>query len=320
MRNLFATLVLLAVLLMSCVGHQTDAYGTSGNDTDTVVTIVTMADTMLTQTDEAFEGYTPQQIDSLIFRLEHHYTINFNFLVKADSLMLIPRDGDLVQDTCHVYDGELVAVAAMNWQSDTLWIKVAHDQMTMGWIPEQELLRGVTPDDPISEVLDALTGSRSIWMSALVAIGVVLLVVRQGRSRVLSAVKNGGMPMVYPRLFLGLVALMASLYVSVQNFVPEFWQEYYFHPTLNPLILPSVMAMLMTVVWLVLITAIAVVDEVYHHLYFADGIAFLLELLGIGMVVYLVIGWTTLYYIGYLLLVAFIIFLVFYGRKAGVKS
>ena len=43
---------------------------------------------------------TPQQKDSLIFRLTHHYTDNFNFLVKADTLILLPREGDLIQDTC----------------------------------------------------------------------------------------------------------------------------------------------------------------------------------------------------------------------------
>ena len=98
------------------------------------------------------------------------------------------------------------------------------------------------------------------------------------------------------------IAIMASLYASVQNFVPEFWQEYYFHPTLNPLVLPPLMAMLVVVLWLVIITLIAVIDEVYHHFYFIPGIIHLTKIIGAGMLVYLVVSWTTLIYVGYLLL------------------
>lgn len=314
MKRLHIILYIL-LTLTSCVGHREDGVTSMESDSDSIVTIITLADTMLTRTDEALEGLTPVQVDSLIFRVEHHYTINSNFLVKRDSLMLIPRDGDLMQDTCFVYDGDLVAVAATNWQTDTLWVKVAHDQKTMGWISEQELLRGVTPADDISVLLDLLTGSRSVWMSLLVAIGVVLLVVRRERSIIISASRTGQMQSPYPHLFLALVALMAALYASIQNFVPEFWQEYYFHPTLNPLILPPIMALLMTIVWLVVLTTIAVIDEIYHHFYFADGVAFFLELMGIGMVVYLVIGWTTFYYVGYIILLAFLALLIWHGRK-----
>lgn len=315
MRHLHIIILYILLLLTSCVGRQTAGDDAFSSDTDSIVTIVTMADTMLTQTDEALEGLTPQQIDSLIFRLEHHYTINSNFLVKCDSVQLVPRDGDLVQDTCVVYDGELVAVAAMSWQSDTLWVKVAHDQQTMGWLTEQELLRSVTPDDDISVLLDALTGSRSIWMSLLVAVGVIGLVMRRGHSVILSASRSGQMRSVYPHLFLALVALMAVLYASIQNFVPEFWQEYYFHPTLNPLILPPVMALLMTVVWFVVITAIAVVDEIYHHFYFIDGALYFLELMGVGMVVYLVVGWSTLFYVGYPIFIVLLCLLYRHGRR-----
>lgn len=309
--------IILYILLATtaCVGHREDGSNVTERDSDSIVTIVTLADTMLTRTDEALEGLTPQQVDSLIFRVEHHYTINSNFIVKSDSLMLLPREGDLMQDTCFVYDGDLVAVAATSWQTDTLWVKVAHDQKTMGWIPEQELLRGVTPADDISVLLDVLTGSRSVWMSLLAAIGIVLLVVRRERSIIVSASSTRQMRSPYPHLFLALVALMAALYASIQNFVPEFWQEYYFHPTLNPLILPPVMALLMTIVWLVVLTTIAVIDEIYHNFYFSDGVAFFLELMGIGMVVYLIVGWTTLYYIGYIILIAFLALLIWHGRK-----
>ena len=76
---------------------------------------------------------SPQQVDSLVFRLTHHYGPNFNFEVKADSLVLVPREGDLIQDTCVVRSKDLLVVAqvkrivaADSTQEDTFLIKVAH--------------------------------------------------------------------------------------------------------------------------------------------------------------------------------------------------
>lgn len=256
---------------------------------------------------------TPIQADSIVFRLTHHYTENFNFVVK-DSLMLIPREGDMIKDTCMVYDDDRIVVASIKEipgdSVDTIWVKVARDQQTMGWVPERELLSHATPDDPISQILDALTGSRAVWMSVLVALGVVGFLSRKAWRKRLQVVKFTDMSSVYPPVLVILVAMLASLYASIQTMVPEFWQEYYFHPTLNPLSLPHVMACLVVLVWLTIIVFVAVVIEVYNHFYFLDGVTYLLELLGIMMVVYLAISWTTIWGIGYILLAAFIIFVI----------
>ncbi|MBQ9666271.1 MAG: zinc ribbon domain-containing protein [Bacteroidaceae bacterium] len=313
MKKLFY--ILISLLIISCVGGATTGAGdTTPKDSDSVPTIVTIVDTTTT-VDTTLLSLSPKQVDSLMFRLTHHYSENFNFLVKADSLTLIPREGDLITDTCHVYADDIIAVAeikALPGDSiDSIWVKVASNQFTMGWIPEQELLKGTTPDDPISEMLYALSSSRAIWMSALVALGVIAIFF--GRKKKLAMpliLRFEEMPSIYPPLFLLLVALMASLYASVQNFVPEFWQEYYFHPTLNPLVLPPVMATLVVLMWLVIITFIAVIDEVYHHFYFAQGVTYLAELIGVSMLVYLIVSWTTLIYIGYLLLIALAYFLL----------
>lgn len=262
---------------------------------------------------------TPQQKDSLVFRLTHHYTINYNFLVKADSMMLTPREGDIIQDTCYVKNGDLIAVAEIKTipgdSIDSIWVKVAHDQFTMGWIPEHKLLEGAIPNDEISELLHAMTNSRFFWMSALLLFGICAYVFHRGESRQLHLLKFNEMQSIYPFLFLLLVAVMASVYASVQNFVPEYWQEYYYHPVLTPCDLPLVMSLLVMLVWLVIVVFIAVLDEVYHHFYFIPGMAYILELLGLAMFVYLVISWTTLLYIGYLILPAFICFVVWGYKK-----
>ncbi|MBR1667499.1 MAG: hypothetical protein IJ693_04370 [Bacteroidaceae bacterium] len=316
--------IILAIVVASCVGGVTPpaSEGTPA-DSDSIVTIVNIVDTTTVE-DTTLLSLTPHQVDSLVFRLTHHYSENFNFLVKTDSLTLIPREGDLITDTCYVYDGDVIAVAAIKNvpgdSIDSIWVKVASSQFNMGWIPEQELLRGTTPDDTISEMLDALSSSRAIWMSALVAIGIIALFL--GRKKnvnkkefLLKELPHtfgyflSEMTSIYPPLFLALVAVMASLYASVQNFVPEFWQEYYFHPTLNPLVLPPLMAALVVAMWMVIITFLALIDEVYHHFYFLPGITYLAKITGIAMLVYLIISWTTLFYAGYLLLAVLIAYL-----------
>lgn len=309
MRKFFY--IILTTLIVSCVGGTVSqpSEGTPA-DSDSVLTIVNIVDTASTE-DTTLMNITPQQVDSLMFRLTHHYSENFNFLVKADSLQLIPREGDLLLDTCHVYKNDIIAVAAIKTvpgdSIDSIWVKVASNQTTMGWIPESELLKGATPDDLISELLDALSSSRVIWMSALIVIGLIAFII--GRKKTVKGKELlhlldflDEMQSPYPALFLLFVAIMASLYASVQNFVPEFWQEYYFHPTLNPLVLPPIMATLVVVLWLVIITLIAVIDEVYHHFYFMPGIIHLTKIVGAAMMVYIVVSWTTLIYVGYILL------------------
>jgi hypothetical protein len=303
--------VVLSILVVSCVGGTvTPPSEAAVADSDSVPTIVTIVDTA-TAEDTTLMSLTPQQVDSMVFRLTHHYSENFNFLVKADSLTLIPREGDLLTDTCVVRRGNVVAVAAIKVvpgdSIDSIWVKVASNQMTMGWLRERELLKGATPDDTISEMLDALSSSRAIWMSAFVVVGVIALLFsrRKDLDKQQLLYFFDEMNSIYPPLFLLLVAMMASLYASVQNFVPEFWQEYYFHPTLNPLVLPPLMAALVVVLWLVIITYLAVIEEVYHHFYFLPGITYLAKLSGAAMLVYLIISWTTLLYVGYFLLVAF---------------
>lgn len=288
---------LLTILLIMIGSQGVAAFNEYSSDSDSLVVL----------------DLTPQQKDSLIFRLTHHYTTNFNFLVKADSLLLVPREGDAISDTCRVYSGDLIAVAEIKTLPgdtiDSIWVKVAHDQYTMGWLPEHQLLQGAIPNDEISELLYAMTNSRVFWMSALLLFGLCAYILHQGESRQLYILKFHEMDSIYPYLFLALVAVMASVYATIQNITPEYWQEYYYHPVLTPCGLPPVMSLLVCLVWMVITVFIAVLDEVYHHFYFIPGMAYIFELLGLAMFVYLLISWTTQWYLGYILLLAFLLFI-----------
>ncbi|MCM1313083.1 MAG: zinc ribbon domain-containing protein [Bacteroides sp.] len=300
-------ILLSALTFFACTSNKLHENGQmSGHTEDSL---------LVPKTDSVVTELTRQQIDSLYFRLVHHYDENFNFCVKADSLVLIPKEGDMITDTCIVYCGDFLVVAdiksTLNDSIDTIWVKVARDQMTMGWISETVLLEGAVPDDPISKLLDAMTGSRSIWMSAIVGIGIICFLIRRASHKKLQIIKFGEMDSFYPPLFLMLVAVTASLYATVQNFLPEFWQEFYFHPTLNPFELPNIMAALVISVWLMTVVFIAVIEEVYRHFHALSGITYLLEMTGVAMIVYLFISWTTLYLVGYIFLPLFLLLTLF---------
>lgn len=298
--------VIIAIIVTSCIGET--ALPPTAHKDSTDIRTTTAAYLSDTISDSILLMPSTHQADSLLFRLTHHYSENFNFLVKADSLTLVPREGDMMHDTCKVYHGDVIVVAAIKplagGDIDSIWVKVASNQHTMGWILEQELLQGTTPDDPISEMLDALTGSRAIWMTSIILIGIIAIAFSKRKNLRKSLLPSffNEMDSPYPSFFLILTTIIAALYASIQNFVPEFWQEYYFHPTLNPLVLPPLMATLVVMAWLLIITLIAVIDEIYHHFYFMAGITYLAKLLGLAMMVYLFVSWTTIIYIGYAIL------------------
>ena len=73
--------------------------------------------------------------DSLTYLTEHHYTLNANFKVEADSL---PLEQLPVKDVFrNVYKGERIVVAEFMTQPgdsiDSLWVKVAHNQEVHCW-------------------------------------------------------------------------------------------------------------------------------------------------------------------------------------------
>lgn len=59
-------------------------------------------------------------------------------------------------------------------------------------------------------------------------------------------------------------------------------------------------------VWAILIVGLACVDEVKHRLPAGDAVLYLGGLVGVCAIDYIIFSVTTLYYIGYLLLVAYI--------------
>ena len=89
------------------------------------------------------------QPDTAAFERTHHYSLNYNFVVKADSLVLLRQQPEellngMQTDSVSVYKHDHIVVADIrvmpSTTADSVWIQVARDQETFGWTREQMLL------------------------------------------------------------------------------------------------------------------------------------------------------------------------------------
>ena len=273
---------------------------------------------------------TEQQLDSISFYTTHHYTQNYNFVVTGDSLVVVAQQPEAMaipdvvsieiesigeeqqKDSITLRKYEHIVVAdIMTVPSDTIdsvWVKVARDQLTFGWIHEKELLAKVSPDDPISQFIDLFSNVHLLVFLAFCVVIVAAYGVRRLMRRGAKIVHFNDIPSFYPTTLCLLVASSAVLYSSIQLFGPESWRHFYYHPSLNPFGMPLHLGLFVTSVWAIVIVAIATVDDVTKHLPLGSAILYLGGLLAVCAVCYVVFSITTLYYIGYPLLIVYYIF------------
>ena len=263
------------------------------------------------QTPDAWD-LTKQQIDSISFSTTHHYSQNYNFVVNAQRLPLADALPDQAFDTMYVVRGERVVVAEIATVPtdtiDSVWVKVARDQITQGWIRESDLLVGVSPDDPISEFIDLFTNNHLLLFMAFCVLAAGLYALRRLMRRNAYLVHFHDVDSPYPTALCLLIAASATLYASIQMFGAETWRHFYYHPSLNPFALPTHLAIFIASVWAIIIVAVAAVDDVLHRLPTADALLYLVGLPAVCAVDYVVFSILTLYYIGFVLLVAYFIF------------
>ena len=270
------------------------------------------------QTPDAW-NLTEQQIDSISFSTTHHYTQGFNFLVRSNQLPLIVQHptevvNGLPVDTLLIGKGDRIVVADIATipadSVDSIWVKVARDQQTIGWTHEREMLTAVSPDSPISLFIDYFSNAHLLFFLAFLTIVLAVYVVRRLMRLGAPIVHFNDIDSFYPTLLCLLVATSAVFYSSIQLFAPDSWRHYYYHPTLNPFSVPFHLSLFLTSVWLLLIVAIAAFDEVRHRLAPGNAIFFFLGLAGVCAIAYVVFSVSTLYYIGYPLLIAYYVFAI----------
>lgn len=258
---------------------------------------------------------TKRQIDSISFSTTHHYSQNYNFVVKADSLRLVCQAPDeLPFDSVTVYNGDYVVVADfMTMPGDTIdsvWVKIARDQITQGWIRERAMLPGVEPDNYISQFIDTFSDVHLLLFLALVVSVGAAYGLRSLFKRNAMIVHFHDIDSFYPTLLTLLVAGAATLYASIQLFGPDSWRHFYYHPSLNPFALPPHLGLFISLVWTIIIVSLAAVEEIARQLSFVDTLLYLCGLAAVCAIDYVVFSISTLYYVGYPLFVAYAIFAI----------
>lgn len=260
---------------------------------------------------------TERTIDSLSFFQTHHYTNNYNFVVRADSLVLLrqmPEEevAGMNTDSFCVYRGDHVAVADIKIvpadSIDSVWVQLANDTSAFGWTHEKTMLPRVMPDDPISQFISAFSDSHLIIFLIVVGLFGASYLLWKVFKKKTYIVHFHDIDSVYPTLLCIIVSSAATFYATIQLFAPQLWQHFYFHPTLNPFSVPPVLMVFLLSVWAMLIVGIACIDDVYHKLSAPQVILYLAGLAAVCAIDYIVFSVTTLYYIGYPLLIAYIVF------------
>ena len=231
---------------------------------------------------------------------ERPYSVGYNFHVHADSLLL-QEDRPMhwcqgvaeTSDSLWVFHEDHLVVAAITIIPedcvDSVWVKVARDQDTMGWTHESVLLAGASPDDPISQFIRIFSNQHLPWFLAFIAVACIALLIRRQRRRHISLPHFHDIPSAYPTLLTSTLALTATLYAYIQQFIPGQWVQFYFHPTLNPLAQPLVLCLFLCGVWALLLLTIAVTNAAFSMLRHAEAAVYLIALLALCTLIYLIL-------------------------------
>ena len=273
----------------------------------------------------AMVEYSDRQLDSISFSTTHHYTNKYNFLVFKDSLELMRQQPEeyisgLKVDTFAVKKNHLLVVTDIRMvpqdSIDSVWVQLATENNDFGWVRESKLLRRVVPDDPISEFIMTFSNVHLLIFLVVIVVITMAYLVRKVFHSNGKIVHFNDIDSPYPVTLVLLVSISAAFYGWIQSFEPEMWRHFYFHPSLNPFAVPHLLGVFLALVWAVLIVALACVDEVYHRLTFGEGLLYLGGLAGVCALDYIIFSVLSLYYIGYVLLFAYIYFVIkAYRRK-----
>lgn len=257
---------------------------------------------------------TRGSVDSVSFRTTHHYWRNYNFAVSADSLVLLSQrpgadEWSGTADSVSVMRRQPLVVADVAYVTtdsiDSVWVKVARDQLTQGWVRESQLLRSAVPDDPISNFIYKFSGSKMRYAMICIGVAILFFLIQTYRRKRFSIVHFHDIRSFYPTLLCLTVSGSAALYGSVQHFVPSTWAEFYFHPTLNPFELPFILSLFITSVWIMVVVAIAAADDLRHQPDIGNGLAYMAGLVGTCTVLYLFFSLSVQIYVGYPLLLLY---------------
>ena len=251
------------------------------------------------------ESSTESERDSLTTIGTRCYALNSNFEVLADTLWLHQLP---FRDTVSVTRGDLLVVAEFAVHPkdsvDSVWVKVARDQKTIGWIRERQLLNNIVPNDPISQCIHWFSSSHALPFFIVLGLFFVMLALRALRKKQIKLSWVEGADNIYPILLIWLMTSAATVYNSIQHFVPETWERYYYAPTLNPFDVPFILSLFLVSVILILIICAALIDDISHQKQLDSCLFYLFGLASCCIFIYIFFT-CVLIYIAYVFYAAF---------------
>ena len=249
------------------------------------------------------------------------YVAGDNFVLSADSLHLQssqPLHNLPIDTACEqlsVYYNEPLVVAETlvipEDSVDSVWVKLARDQFTMGWVHQRDFIASVVPDDPISQFIHLFSIRHLGLFGILFAISLAALLYQIFSRRKPHVFFLRDILSPYPTYLLITLAASALLYAGIQHYVPETWLLYYYHPTLNPFGLPVILSFFLCCVCILLVLTIATIEEVFRLLPMSEALLYLLSLLGCCILFYLLFTLASLSPgVSYLLFALFVLVLL----------
>lgn len=263
-----------------------------------------------------------QVIDSAHFYQRHHYWINYN-LSAIDTFSINPEiqgEGSSAEEfKIKIQKADRIVVADIRNVPtdpvDSIWVKIARDQMSQGWVRESELLSKAVPDSPISKFIHYFSDRRSIVFISGLGVAILFILLQAIRRQRIKIVHFNDIDSPYPTLLCITVACSATLYGTIQHFAPVTWVEFYFHPTLSPFGLPPLLSLFIASVWLIILLVIAVMEELGRQTGMVNVISYFFSLTGTCILLYLFFTLTIHLYIGYPLLLAYSVFALLHRAK-----
>lgn len=256
--------------------------------------------------------------DSVAYLFERHYTWNTNLVLQADSLNLVALP--LKESFSTLYEGDRVVVADLdvhpNDTVDSLWVKLAHSQEVQGWVRECEMKRAFVPADSISQAIYLFSDTHVPYFIVICALFVAFGLVRMLRRKSLKRTGFSDIDSVYPLLLCLLMAFCATLYESMQVFVPDTWEHFYYNPTLSPFQVPLLLSLFLTGLWAFVVVLVATVDVLFRRLSLVTALYYLLGLASACIFCYFFFILTTGIYVGYLFLLALAVLFVRVLRRS----
>lgn len=247
---------------------------------------------------------------------ERPYPLNCNFEVRTDTLWLhlLP-----FMDTIPVTRGDELVVAETDIHPqdsvDSVWVKVARDQETIGWIQEHRLLENTIPVDPISRFIHLFSDAHALPFFLILAIFFLSFVYRAVRKKQIKLIWLNDIDSIFPITLSLLMAVSATIYNSILHFVPETWQHYYYNPTLNAFDVPFILGLFIISVGLILVVGVAMLDDVFHQTSLEVAFFYLMGIASACILIYIffTVVWV---YIAYLCLILYAYWCVHRLRKA----